>query len=69
MSDMLDRLIEAKAVFDGEHDNLLEAIAMLAATGRISIIPRDDRLTSKPVIVLPQGMYDRMLAKYEEPSE
>lgn len=61
VTDMLDRLIVAKAVVDGEQDNLLEAMAMLAASGHISIIPQSERLTTRPVIMLPQRMYDRML--------
>lgn len=61
MSGMLDNLMEVKALVDGERDNLLLAMAALASHGQISIIPRDERLTTKPVIVLPQRMYDRML--------
>lgn len=60
MNDMLDRIKEAKALVDGDRDNLLRAIAAIAAHGGISIIPRDEMLTTKPVIVLPQRMYDRL---------
>lgn len=60
MSDMLERIKEAQALVDGDRDNLLRAIAAIAAHGGISIIPRDELLTTKPVIVLPQCMYDRL---------
>lgn len=60
MNDMLERIKEAQALVDGDRDNLLRAIAAIAAHGGISIIPRDDGLTTKPVIVLPERMYDRM---------
>lgn len=61
MSDMMDKLMEAKAVVDGERDNLLQAIAMLSAAGQISIVPQNNNLTSRPVIMLPQRMYDRLV--------
>lgn len=61
MVDMLERIKEAKALVDGERDNLLKAIMAIAAHGGISIIPRDDNLTTKPVIILPQRMYDRLV--------
>ncbi|MAM24009.1 MAG: hypothetical protein CML55_01315 [Rhodobacteraceae bacterium] len=64
MNDMLERIREAQALINGERDNLLKAIAAIAAHGGASIIPRDDRLTTKPVIVLPQRMYDRLLELY-----
>jgi hypothetical protein len=60
MNDMLQRIKEAQALVDGDRDNLLRAIAAIAAHGGISIIPRDERLTGKPVIVLPERMYDRL---------
>lgn len=60
MNDMLQRIKEAQALVDGDRDNLLRAIAAIAAHGGISIIPRDERLTVKPVIVLPERMYDRL---------
>lgn len=61
MTEMFDKLIEAKAVADGDRDNLLEAIGMLAAHGQITIIPQRNDLTPRPVIMLPQRLYDRML--------
>lgn len=60
MADILEQMKEAQAVADGDRDNLLRAIAAIAAHGGISIIPRDEYLTTKPVIVLPQRMYDRL---------
>lgn len=61
MTDMLERLKEAQALAEGDRDNLLKAIAAIAAHGRISIIPRSEILTTKPVIILPERMYDRLL--------
>lgn len=69
MTKMLDQLFEAKAVMDGDRDNLLKAMGALAPTGHITIIPRDDQLTSKPVIVLPQRMYDRLRTISKESSK
>ena len=60
MNDMIERIREAQALMDGERDSLLRAIAAIAAHGGISIIPRDENLTTRPVIVLPQRMYDRL---------
>lgn len=69
MPDMLERLKEAKALVDGERDNLLQAIAAIAAHGGISIIPHPDQLTTKPVIILPQRMYDRLAEIIEGEAE
>lgn len=59
--EMIERIKAAQSLISGEQDNLLRAIAAIAAHGGISIIPRDEALTTKPVIVLPQRMYDRLL--------
>jgi len=64
MTDMLEKIKEAQALVDGERDNLLEAIAALCVAGQMTVMPRTDNLISKPVILLPQRMYDRLLEKY-----
>ena len=64
MSDMFERIKEVQALVDGERDNLLEAIAMLCAAGQMTVMPRPDNLISRPVILLPQRMYDRIIEKY-----
>jgi hypothetical protein len=61
---MLERITEAQAVADGERDNLLEAIAALCVAGQMTVMPRSDNLIHKPVILLPQKMYDRLLEKH-----
>jgi len=66
MSDMLEQIKEAQAIFEGERDNLLQAIAALCATGQMTVMPRSDKLINKPVILLPQRMYDRLIEKYGE---
>ena len=44
-----------------QHDNLLLAIAHIAAAGRVTVMPSPMLFgESKPVILLPQNMYDRM---------
>ena len=45
-----------------EDDNLLRAIAMIAASGRIQIVPTGGLLgmEARPVICLPERMYDRL---------
>lgn len=64
MNDMLERLKEAQDIVDGERDNLLEAIAALVVAGQMTVMPRNDKLIHKPVILLPQRMYDRLLEKH-----
>lgn len=65
MTEMLDRIFEAKAVVEGERDNLLKALLALSAAGQITIIPQPSSLAISPVIVLPQNMYDRLEALTE----
>lgn len=49
-----------------DEDQLLEALGMLAGMRQIQIMPQHDALTLKPVILLPQRMYDRMLELFAE---
>lgn len=62
--DLLERIAEAQSIVEGEYDNLLEAIVALAAAGQMTVMPRGDRLINKPVILLPQRMYDRAIALF-----
>jgi hypothetical protein len=68
MGDPKDALASMKAAADqivAADDNLLRAIAAIAAHGRITIVPCPDHLLvgrAKPIITLPQRMYDRLLA-------
>ena len=68
MSDMLDKLQKAMAIVNGEQDNLCKALMVLSASKAITILPRSDALIQKPVIVVPQQMYDRMI-KLSVPKE
>ncbi|SEN87910.1 hypothetical protein SAMN04489859_102056 [Paracoccus alcaliphilus] len=65
MSDtnMLAKLRAAADQIRSADDNLLRAIAAIAAHARVQIIPNDSLfgVEARPVIVLPVRMYDRML--------
>lgn len=67
MTEMLEKLREAKALVDGEQDNLCKALMMLSAAGSITVVPRDDGLLQKPVIMVSKQMYNRMLKLSESP--
>lgn len=71
MTPMLEKLKEAKAIMDGDRDNLLKAIVMLAELGQMNILPGSDNFMLKPVIILPQPLYDRLIeiAKVEDDVE
>lgn len=56
----LQKMMAAADQLNSANDNLLMAIAMIAATGNITVIPNDIGW-SKPVIHLPKQMYDRLL--------
>lgn len=62
---MMARMLEAVDGLKSQHDNLLKAIAMLAASGNIQII-EGGLLKDKPVIMLPTTMYLRMIELYAE---
>lgn len=60
MTEMLDRLAALKATMDGADDNLCQALIMLAAHGHITIVPQDERVTPRPVIIVPERLYRRI---------
>ena len=62
MTDMLEKLKAAKATMDGADDNLCQALMMLAESRHITIIPQPEHLTPKPVIMVPERLYNRMIA-------
>lgn len=64
----LQKMMAAADQLNSANDNLLIAIAMIAATGQITVIPNDIGW-SKPVIHLPQQMYDRLLKIIPDISE
>ena len=68
MSSALDELKAACDELAAADDNLLLAIAAIAAHGRIQILPHRALFggQSKPIIVLPERMYDRMLTIVNE---
>lgn len=66
MSDMLERLMAAKATMEGDDDNLCRVLIMLAANRHITLVPQDERLTPKPVILVPQRLYNRINKLIEE---
>ncbi len=61
--DMLKKIYEIADLKKTADDNLLKAIASIAANGHISIIPSPEIFTvnPKPIIMLPEGMYNRMM--------
>lgn len=61
--DILAQLRAAADQLRAVDDNLLRAIAAIAAHGRVQIIPNDSLfgVEARPVIVLPVRMYDRLL--------
>mgnify|MGYP006921606364 CR=1 FL=1 len=69
MTDILAQIKELQAHINSENDNLLKAIAALAATRQMAVIPRPDSLVDKPTIILPQHMYDRMLKLFEKETD
>lgn len=60
MTDMLEKMRAAKATLDGADDNLCQALIMLATHGHVTIIPQDERVTPKPVIIVPERLYRRI---------
>ncbi|MFP5078293.1 hypothetical protein ACLE20_13375 [Rhizobium sp. YIM 134829] len=60
MTEMIDKMKAAIATMDGANDNLCRALIALAAHGQITIIPADERLTPKPVIMVPERLYRRI---------
>jgi len=60
MTEMIEKLLAAKATMDGAQDNLCQALIMLAAHGHITIVPSDERITPQPVIMVPERIYRRI---------
>lgn len=60
--DMLEKMFAAADMMKAADDNLLKAIASIAASGHINIISMPIILSTepKPVIMLPERMYDRI---------
>lgn len=59
--DIIKRMKEAADELMASDDNLLHAIAAIAAHRCIQIIPYQAGFGDKPIICLPQRMYDRLL--------
>ena len=59
----LEKMLAAADIIKTADDNLLKAIASIAASGHINIVPMPTVLLTepKPVIMLPERMYNRML--------
>lgn len=64
--EMLARIESAVATLNGADDNLCHALLMLAGSRCITVIPQPDTVTPKPVIMVPQRLYDRMLRLSEQ---
>lgn len=62
-SDMLENMYAAVDLMKAADDNLLKAIASIAASGHINVVPMPTVLLSepKPVIMVPERMCNRML--------
>ncbi len=58
--DILERMYATADQMKEQDDNLLKAIAMLAASGHMTIVPGSMQFGSRPVIMLPDRMYQRM---------
>ncbi|WP_347137532.1 hypothetical protein [Paracoccus sp. SSK6] len=63
MTSLIDQLRAAADKIAEADDNLLRAIAAIAAHGRIQIIPHQALFgaDAKPIICLPHRMYDRLM--------
>jgi hypothetical protein len=62
--DMIAKMKTAADRIRAEDDNLLRAIAAIAATGNLQIVPTKSVFSERPVICLPERMYDRLLATF-----
>jgi hypothetical protein len=60
--DMIEKMLAAVDLMKTADDNLLKSIASIAASGHINVIPMPTILSTepRPVIMLPERMYDRM---------
>jgi hypothetical protein len=61
--DMIEKMLAAVDLMKTADDNLLKAIASIAYSGHINVVPMPTILSTepKPVIMLPERMYNRML--------
>jgi hypothetical protein len=61
--DMLEKMYAAADLMIERDDNLLKAIAALAASGHMQIVPMPtfSYLKQRPTIMIPERMYNRML--------
>lgn len=60
-NDIIEQIRRAQEIVEGSQDNLCRALMAIASYGSITIIPRDENLVNRPVIIVPKQMYDRML--------
>jgi len=66
MTDMIARIETAVATLKDVEDNLCHVLLMLAGSRCITVIPQPDTVTPKPVIMVPQRLYGRMLRLSEQ---
>lgn len=66
LKEMSDALLAGEANARNLEDSLLNAIAAIAAAGNMTIMPGSHMFGTKPVIMLPQAMYDRLCEIYPE---
>ncbi|WP_434733720.1 hypothetical protein NL154_05470 [Rhizobium sp. YTUHZ044] len=66
MTDMIEKMRAAMATLEGADDNLCKALIMLASLKHITIIPQDELVTPKPVIIVPKRLYSRINKLIEE---
>ncbi len=60
--------IEARVV-RAHNEKMLEAIAHLAVAANATVMPKSDMLTGgKPILLLPEEMYERLMARYGRPA-
>lgn len=60
--DMIAKMKTAADQIKAQDDDLLRAIAVIAETGKIHILPKKRFFSERPIICLPERMYDRLLA-------
>ncbi len=61
LDDILAKMLAAADQIKRVDDNLLMAIAAIAATGNVQVVEMQSLFGYKPVIMLPPHMYNRML--------
>lgn len=70
-SALIAQMMAAADTLRSADDNLLRAIAMIAAGGKIQVAPTGQLFgrEAKPLILLPERMYDRLLELVPQPSD